>query len=182
MNISRLALSLIILSLFTAGPAFGQDALAGPGPSGYRNIKLGADLETVKKMLKDDSYFLYRGDPDVSFLPFREQTLIECEGTGYIERAYFQFHENRLFIIILVMNRKKVDYHSLFTALTDKYGPSSSLDPGETVWNFSNVRLSVEKPASVKYIQKDVFEKLKEEGQASESLMELSLKEFLNQF
>jgi hypothetical protein len=159
-----------------------QAAVSGLAPSGFRSIKLGMDLESVKKALKEDPYFRYRGDPDVSFLPFREQTLIECEGNTYIDRAYFQFHENKLYIIILVMNREKVDYYSLFTTFTRKYGINTSLNPQEVIWDGTATRLSLEKPASVKYIKKDVFEKLKVEGQATQSLAEQSLKEFLDQF
>jgi hypothetical protein len=84
--------------------------------------------------------------------------------------------------MILVMNREKVDYFSLFTKLTDKYGPNTSLNPQETIWDSPDTRLSLEKPASVKYIKKDVFDKLKAEGKATESLSAQSLKEFLDQF
>jgi hypothetical protein len=173
---------ILCLSFFVTGMAHSQNGLPGTVPSGFRSIRLGMDLESVKKALKEDPYFRYRGDPDVSFLPLREQTLIECEGNTYIDRAYFQFNEGKLYIIILVMNREKVDYFSLFTTLTEKYGPNTSLNPQETVWDSKETRLSLEKPASVKYIKKDIFEKLKAEGKATQSLSEQSLKEFLGQF
>ena len=50
-------------------------------PAGFRAISLGMGLDEVKKALAADPLFIYRGDPDVSFLPQTDQSLIECPGT-----------------------------------------------------------------------------------------------------
>ena len=119
---------------------------------------------------------------NVSFLPVTSQALIECEGNSFIKRAYFQFNDEKLFIIIIELNQSKLDYYTMFTTLSGKYNESTSLDPTETVWIFTNVRLSLEKPLTIKYIDRKVFEELKAAGKVQEDIEERSRKEFLKDF
>jgi hypothetical protein len=151
-------------------------------PQGFRSVELGMELDTVKRLLQEDPLYAYRGDPDVSMLPQPQQTLIECAGTSYIRRAFFQFHERRLYILILALDPEKLDYFSLYSTLTEKYGAASSLDPSAAVWEFQGLRLSLERPLSVKYIDTEVFERLQEEGKAGQDLRELAKDRFLEQF
>jgi hypothetical protein len=155
---------------------------SGEGPRGFRGIELGMHIDKVKKLLLDDPYFNYRGDPDVSFLPESQNSLIECRGNAFIERAYFQFNEEKLFTIIIELNQEKLDYYTMFTTLTGKYGNSTSLDPTEAVWIFSDVRMSLEKPLTIKYIDRIVFEELKKAGKAGEDLEKRTREEFLKDF
>src|SRR5579864_7469505 len=97
-----------------------------PPPMQFRGISLGMGIDDVKAALKADPLFRYRGDPDVSFLPQSNQYLIECDGATYIRRAYFQFADSRLFIMILVLDPLSLDHYSLFSALTAKYGQPAS--------------------------------------------------------
>ena len=151
-------------------------------PRGFRNIELGMELERVKELLREDPYFDYRGDPDVSFLPQTFQALIECRGSSFIERAFFQFHEQRLAVMILVLDRKKIDHYSVFTNLTKKWGAFTSLTPLKVTWDFENLLLALERPLSVKYIDKRVYEQQLVEGEAEESLRKTSLDRFLENF
>jgi hypothetical protein len=151
-------------------------------PRGFRGIELGMELEAVKDLLKTDPYFDYRGDPDVSFLPQTVQTLIECRGNSYIERAYFQFHEQRLATMILVLDRKKIDHYSVFTTLTEKLGPFTSLTPFKVTWEFEDLLLALERPLSVKYIDRKVFDQQLREGEAGENLRKTSRDLFLENF
>jgi hypothetical protein len=180
---------IIIISIFfLCFPGFPQESeetipeeLPG-GPKGYRGIEIGMPIDKVKELLLKDPYFDYKGDPDISFLPVTQQALIECSGNLFIDRVYFQFHEVKLFIMIIELNQTKLDYYTMFTTLTKKYGESSYLDPSEAVWNFSDIRLSIEKPLRVKYIDSKLFEKLKDAGKAEKSLEDLSRDEFLKDF
>ncbi len=151
-------------------------------PRGFRSIRLGMELEQVKQLLIEDPLFDYRGDPDISFLPLPPQTLIETSGSSFIRRAYFQFDQDLLYIIILSMDPDRLDYYTLYSTLSGKYGQPTSLDPTEAVWQFDGLRLSLERPLSVKYIDSTVFEALKEEGQVQEDLWEISKDNFLQQF
>ncbi len=178
----------IALIIWSAALTYGQEG--GPSgtpkraalPLGFRDIELGLELDTVKELLKNDPYFNYRGDPDVSLLPQNNQQLIECIGLSYIKRAFFQFRERKLYTIILVLDVQKVDYYSLYETLTGSYGDAAYLDPNQAVWESEAVRLSLERPLSVKYVDKTVFDRIKKEGKAEESFRVLSREDFLKEF
>lgn len=149
---------------------------------GFRTLTLGMGLDQVKTALKADPLFRYRGDPDVSFLPQTSQYLIECEGASFLRRAYFQFADSRLFIMILVLDAQKLDHYSLFSALSAKYGPPTSLSPSESVWQSDPVRFSLERPLTVKYVDNKTFSAILEAGGAQKDLDQLSREKFLEQF
>ena len=143
---------------------------------------LGMELEQVKQALGTDPLFRYRGDPDVSFLPQSSQSLIECGGTTWIRRAYFQFADSRLYIMILVLDPQKIDHYSLFRALSEKYGEPTSLNPQESVWQSEAVRFSLERPLTAKYIDRKTFASLLAKGGAQQDLDLLSREKFIEQF
>jgi hypothetical protein len=173
---------LVLLSCLAAMRAAGQVQTENPIPRGFRGIELGMSMEQVKVKLSADALFGYRGEPDVSLLPTPQQSLIECTGSSFIRRSFFQFHEGRLFVLILALDSARLDYYTLFTTLSRKYGDSTRLDPSEAVWEFAGVRLALERPLSVKYIDLAVFNALREQGQAQQTLSELSRQSFLEQF
>ena len=180
-------LLLLVLALFFLAARGGAQESVPEGaavepPRGFRSVQLGMELEQVKQLLIEDPLFDYRGDPDISFLPLPPQTLIETSGSSFIRRAYFQFEEDLLYIIILSMDPDRLDYYTLYSTLSGKYGQPTSLDPTEAVWQFEGLRLSIERPLNVKYIDSKVFEALKEEGQVQEDLWEISKDNFLRQF
>jgi hypothetical protein len=159
----------------TANPITGQIKT-------FRGYELGMDISVVKKLLAKDALFNYRGEPDVMFTPDRKETIIECAGNSYIERAYFQFNDNRLFILTVVLSQSTLDYYTMFSTLSAKYGQPSSLNPDEAVWETPEVRLSLEKPLSVKYIAIKVFDRLKEAGKAESQAENLARDQFLKEF
>ncbi|MGO9307762.1 MAG: hypothetical protein ACLQDL_01915 [Spirochaetia bacterium] len=151
-------------------------------PMSFRKVSLGMGLDEVKAALKADPLFRYRGDPDVSFLPQTSQYLIECEGTTYLRRAYFQFADSRLFIMILVLDAQKLDHYSLFSTLAAKYGQPTSLSPEESVWQSEPVRFSLERPLTVKYIDNRTFAAILAKSGAQKDLDQISREKFLEQF
>jgi hypothetical protein len=153
-----------------------------PLPEGFRTIQLGMNMEAVQTELKRDSYFAYRGEPDVSFLPQQEQKVIESKGRTFISRALFQFHENRLYIIILMLNAANMDYYTMYSTLTNKYGVPQELNPQRSIWYNESRQISLERPLTVKYIDRITFNELKEAGDMEESLAEISRENFLNEF
>ncbi|MDR1128744.1 MAG: hypothetical protein LBL20_05475, partial [Treponema sp.] len=71
-----------------------------PGPPGnFREFGLGMDLGALRSALEKDRLFNFRGDRDVSFLPNRDQSLIETTGFSFIRRAFFQLRDGKLFIM-----------------------------------------------------------------------------------
>jgi hypothetical protein len=177
----------LMLAAISAGaqqatPAVAPAPALHPLPTAFRGIALGMTVDQVKEALKQDPLYLYRGDPDVSFLPLSSENLIECEGSSYLSRAYFQFAGGRLYVLILVLDPKKLDHYSLFTAFNAKYGEPSSLDPKETVWLSDAVRFSLERPLTVKYIDRRVFTEQVARGAAQQDLEQLSRGRFIEQF
>jgi len=165
-------------------PAFSQESSDSPDPlpGGFRSILLGMGLDEVKEELKGDMYFNYRGDPDVSLLPEPNRTMIDTEGVVFVSRGYFQFYEEILYIINLELNTRQVDFYSMYTTLVEKYGEPGALDNTKAVWENEMVRLSLEKPLTVKYIKKDIFQEILTQRNREKSAGELTRDTFLNQF
>jgi hypothetical protein len=166
----------------TAQPADTVEAAVAPAPKGFAGIDLGMDLEEVKQALIRDPQFTFRGDPDVSLLSLPNEALIETEGFSFIDRAYFQFYEGRLYTIILSLNPERVDHFSMYTRLVERYGQPTSLDPTESVWEFEGLRLSLERPLSVKYVDTLAFAEILRQNAQTESLNALTRERFLDQF
>ncbi|ULQ60648.1 hypothetical protein K7I13_05065 [Brucepastera parasyntrophica] len=148
----------------------------------YRRIRLGMDIEAVKKQLLADGIFGYRGDRDVSLLPAPNKALIETAGASFIERSWFQFHDGNLYIMTFKLNPERIDYYSVFSALLEKYGEPAILNPLKAVWNDERVTLSLERPLTVKYVDAQMFGELMEasgtEQAASDMLREMFISEF----
>ncbi len=171
----------ILLSI--AFPISSQTADVGSRqPTSFHGISLGMDIAVVKEKLSSDPLFAYRGEPDVSLVPQTDQTLIECAGTTFIRRAYFQFEQGSLLIMILTLDTERLDYYGMFTALSRKYGDPASLNPNESVWLFDSVRFSLERPLTVKYVERKTFEALLKKGSAQADLEQLSREKFIEQF
>jgi hypothetical protein len=118
----------------------------------------------------------------VSFLPLREESLVETTGLSFIKRAFFQLRDNNVFIMSFSMNTEMIDHYSVFTRLVENYGAPVYLDPKEAVWEDGATRISLERPLTVKYIDKLVFSDILEESSLIEANHVLRLQEFLNEF
>ncbi|MAG13318.1 MAG: hypothetical protein CMN78_01850 [Spirochaetales bacterium] len=162
--------------------AFGQETSTATNPEGFSTIIIGMSLDEAKQALKTSPLFKYRGDPDVSLLPRPNEVLIETEGFTYIDRAYFQFYDGGLYTIILLLNREELDHFTLYTTLVDKYGEPSYLDPSEVVWEFERLRLAIERPLTVKYVDTVAFDEILRENAKAESLNRLNRENFLGEF
>ncbi len=160
----------------------GIERQAAPLPRGFNRLQLGMGLDQAKEELKADGNFLYRGDPDVSMLRTPNDSLIECDGLYYIDRASFQFVDGELFTITLIFNRRALGYYTLYTTLEEKYGEPADLSPEKSVWEDEAVLMSLERPLRIKYIAKPVLDELKRESRTGISLERLSRERFLEQF
>jgi len=161
-----------------------QDASADEKtlPKQFREITLGMSLDDLKAALEKDSLFNFRGDRDVSFLPAREESLVETSGSSFVKRAFFQLRDGALFIMAFTLNTGMMDHYSVFTDLSTKYGPPTYLDPKEAVWETEEMRVSIERPLTVKYIDKKVFDDIINESALVESRRVQQRQEFLNEF
>lgn len=156
----------------------GNEAL----PRTYRAVSLGMSLEDLKDALTRDELFRFRGDRDVSFLPAREQNLVETTGLSFIKRAFFQLRSGTVFVMSFSLNTALVDYYSVFTAFVKKYGEPAALDPKQAVWESEETRVAIERPLTVKYMDMRVFNELKEQGGAEKSKETEIREDFLHGF
>lgn len=138
-------------------------------PGGYGAIRLGMGVDAVKDALEKDASFGYRGDRDVSFAPASrgkdskqdDNVIIETDAAyalapSFFSRCWFQFIDGKLSVITLNLNPQKIDHYSVFQTLCEKYGSPQELTPQKSVWADGGVRLSLERPLVLKYIDSQV--------------------------
>jgi len=159
----------------------GATAPAGtkPLPLGYGKLKLGMTRDEVIAELQSDPLFAWRGPEDVSMLPTPNQSLIEVSGISFIRRAFFQFDSGRLWVIILELADDRVDHYGVWTSLVAKYGQPTFLDPSASTWEDGKVRMSLERPLTLRYLDLVEFAKIKGAGAAKVSVEELDRLSFL---
>ena len=170
----------LLLSIFTCFLSVSLFAL----PNGYSAAKLGMNIDDLKNALKKDHQFGYRGDRDVSLSPSDGQFLIETNGAqsgfSFLERCWFQFAEEKLYIITLNLDRTKIDHYSVFSKLCEKYGNPDELSPKKSVWRDGNVIMSLEKPLTLKYVDAKTFDSKKESSNVQKTVAENARDDFLD--
>ncbi len=153
-------------------------------PNGFSSARLGMEINALKDALKKDHQFGYRGDRDVSLSPSDGQFLIETNGAKYglsfLERCWFQFSNDKLYIITLNLDRTKLDHYSVFSKLCEKYGNPDELSPQKSVWRDDNVILSLEKPLTLKYTDAKAFESKTKSSNVQKTTAENARDEFLD--
>jgi hypothetical protein len=169
-------LFLIVVSVYA------QNESAAVPPRSFRGFSLGMNLDALKDALQKDELFSFRGDSDVSFLPQSEQNLVESAGTSFIKHASFQLRSGAVFVMTLNLNTQLVDYYSVFTSFTEKYGNPREMDPKQAIWESEDIRVSIERPLTVKYIDKRVFNELLDQSKALESKQTQLREDFLGEF
>ncbi|TVR89031.1 MAG: hypothetical protein EA428_10960 [Spirochaetaceae bacterium] len=127
-------------------------------------------------------YFSYRGDPDVSLIPRERTPFIDTAGAGFVRRGMFQFHNDELYTIILNLNPSIMDFYTMYTTMTERYGEPLRLDPSHVVWEDELTRISLERPLTVKYLDIEIFHTLRQAGEIEQSLRTLSRESFLEEF
>ena len=150
-----------------------------PLPSKYRTMQLGMNIDAVKQALANDSIFGYRGERDVSLLPSPNRVLIETSGLSFLDRSWFQFYEDKLYIMTINMNQEKLDHYSVFSQLCEKYGTPTSLNPDKSEWVSDTVIVALERPLSIKYTDRVVMEKIQNASFVEKTAKEKNREQFL---
>jgi hypothetical protein len=181
-----------LLLIFLLVPAFAQTGQNEPAananaekadlPRQFRQLSLGMSLDDLKDGLLKDDLFLFKGDRDVSFLPVREQSLVETAGASFIKRAFFQLRDAKVFIMAFTLNTEVIDHYSIFTQFVQKYGQPSYLDPSVAVWETEETRIAIERPLTVKYIDRTVFKEIVNESGLIESGHVRLRQDFIDEF
>ncbi|MBP5752869.1 MAG: hypothetical protein J6W60_08440, partial [Treponema sp.] len=123
-------------------------------------------------------------DRDVSLLPGENRSIIETDTSrtapySFLDRCWFQFYEDKLYIITINIKTEKMDHYSVFSTLCNKYGLPSSLNPSKSEWVNDSVMISLERPLSIKYTDKKVFDSLMEQSRVDNAVIENNQQHFL---
>lgn len=173
-------LVLLLTGVVTAQENLGQEPR--DLPRGFDDLLLGLSLQEARDRLVGNSSFMYRGAPDVSLRPFDQERSIETDGRGYMERGAFLFDDDYLYIITLFLNRERLDYFTMYRTLERKYGEPDDLSPERALWENETTSMSLERPLTVKFVDRERFEGRIEEGEMEESLRAQMREIFLEQF
>lgn len=176
-----LPLSILALTLAASGLVCQESPRTLP--LGLGGVTLGMNREQVTEALRQEGGFGYTGEPDVTYLPPQEDALIEAPGgpLSFFGRSWFQFREGRLFTIIINLNPARADRHSVFTALRQKYGDPLTITPEKSEWRDGNVIMSLEKPLTLKYVDREAAEDLAETAAVEQTVLERAYREFLEE-
>lgn len=150
-------------------------------PWGFGNLRLGMSMADVKTVLSQSRDFSYRHFTE-SMLPYTELPVFECKGTRFIDRAVFQFYEDRLYSMTVFFNRRKIDFYTLFTTLTEQYGPHSELNPSRIVWDNGSSRMTLLKPLTLSFLDAAVHRELLDQSEIRKDSEYFRKQEFLRQF
>ena len=148
---------------------------------GFGDIALGDSLQnTVQKIMLSD-FFSFNEAEDVSIIPSSANSLITTQGVRYIQEGFFQFDTDALVSIHLILNGNYIDHFSLFTFLMNTYGQPQILTPHLSTWESDTVRISLEKPLTIKYVDLQYFLVQQKERTVQESESQRGINEFLEQ-
>jgi len=151
-------------------------------PRQFRELFLGQTMDALQSALTRDGLFRFRGERDVSFLPVRNESLVETTGLSFVRRAYFQLTDGAVYIMSFTLDTRLMDHYSVFTSFVRKYGEPVSLSPQEAVWESDDTRVSIERPLTVKYVDRTVFNRLIEEAGDLEKQGYIAREDFLADF
>jgi len=170
---------LIIISFFLSA----QDEIAKVDGT-FRDFYLSMTSDDCKLALEQDGYFDYRSEEVPSLLPPSDELLLDCVGRSFIYRGWFQFHQDKLVIMTFLLNPEKMDYYSLYSQLSEKYGDPDQLSPEKALWiNETNgVEMELSRPLEVKYRDASFFQELIDNNRQEESMNEVLRERFLEEF
>lgn len=144
--------------------------------NGFGDLTLGASLAQISEQLNSSAYFAFDAAINISIIPLSRNALISVDGTDYVERGFLQFDDDALISIQLILDPRQLDHFSLYRALSDKYGEPNSLNPQVTSWESEAVRISIERPLILKYIDLRYFtaeqRRAEEEQQGKQSVLD----------
>ncbi|WP_304331118.1 hypothetical protein [Brachyspira innocens] len=139
-----------------------NDAVMGRKPSvintpitGFKNITLGATREdTINAILSDNTMTLPKqymtGTVDLS--AEESADFLALEENKFYKSGYFVFKDDSLYSITINFQPNQVDFLELLSALNAKYTKGSFLDANTVAWQNGDIRIILERPSVVKYI------------------------------
>ena len=139
-----------------------NDAVMGRKPAitqtpitGFKDINLGSTREdTINAILSDRTMILPRkymtGSVDIT--AEESATFLALEENKFYRSGYFIFKNDSLYSITIYFQPNQVDFLELLSALNSKYDKGAFLDANTVAWQNGNMRIILERPSIIKYI------------------------------
>lgn len=131
-------------------PAITQTAITG-----FKDIQLGSTRDDViNAILSDNTMILPKkymtGSVDIA--AEESATFLALEENKFYKSGYFIFKNDSLYSITIHFQSNQVDFLELLSALNSKYSKGAFLDANTVAWQNGNMRMILERPSIVKYI------------------------------
>ena len=131
-------------------PAITQTAITG-----FKDIQLGSTRDDViNAILSDNTMILPKkymtGSVDIA--AEESATFLALEENKFYKSGYFIFKNDSLYSITIHFQPNQVDFLELLSALNSKYSKGAFLDANTVAWQNGNMRMILERPSIVKYI------------------------------
>jgi len=146
---------------------------------GYKDIKLGMKKDQVMNIINNSPDFDPLKDEILSVRLEPDTEIITTEGLTFIELAYFHFHKDQLFQILLKISDDKIGYYTLLKSLTAKFGNPKSLNPKKASWENDRTKIVIEKPCTLKYQYLPVWNTLITKDNSTDTINKIIRDEFL---
>lgn len=131
-------------------PAITQTAITG-----FKDIQLGSTRDDViNAILSDNTMILPKkymtGSVDIA--AEESATFLALEENKFYKSGYFIFKNDSLYSITIHFQPNQVDFVEILSALNSKYSKGAFLDANTVAWQNGNMRMILERPSIVKYI------------------------------
>ena len=164
-NIICLFSFLALLSLCLTPIAHGQEVVEGDtldpetdaGAVGYMGIHIGMSRDQVLQTAESNDLMTVPKNRDVDFFPVEEREIITLSIKPEVPFIYLQFVDDVLYAITVIFDERHMDFYTLSSEVTRRYGEYTTLTPTWRQWQLDTVTVKVEKPAVVKYIALNEF-------------------------
>lgn len=180
-----LHLFLVILFLVVASVAAQTQDRESTSPQlarGFRDIQLGMEYPAAEEAIAGDTAFTFRGRPDVSIALGDGEPTIDTNGRTFVRRGVFSFHQRRLFTFSLYLSTQRLDYLQLYNQLRGRYGEPDDLDPRRAIWEDDVTRITLERPLTVTFLDREAFEERRDADRRDEALEDIAREDFLELF
>ena len=143
--------------LFVGFPAFAQEEMQVTSglKRNFIGIELGQTIAEFREQVSESEnmpypYFLYDLYNSEIQEGGKQETLLEVQGSGFIEKGVFQFaalntDEPVLISITIFFNSQWSSYQQLFQKFYKDYGNPERLSPNRSIWQDEQTFVSLEK-------------------------------------
>ncbi len=137
--------------------------------NGYKEIRLGMTLEEVRQIINSMPEFNPIREEILQIRIEPDKQILTTEGYSFVSKAYFHFDNDRLYQILLKFNQNKIGYFNLLSTFRSRFGEPAFINPSKSYWQNERVRITIEKPATIKYLDRQIWNSIIGSGNQEDS-------------